>query len=46
MLSNLGRMFMKRYENFCGKIPVGSKYYGEEDTKEQLKEAIKDYITG
>ncbi|NLX87350.1 MAG: hypothetical protein GXY97_09435 [Clostridiales bacterium] len=44
MLSNLGRMFMKRYENFfVVKIPVGSKYYGEEDTKKkQLKEAIKE----
>ena len=29
-------------KTFVVKIPVGSKYYGEEDTKKQLKEAIKE----
>lgn len=44
MLSPLGEMFVKRYENFfVVRIPVGSKYYGEEATrKKQLTEAIKE----
>ncbi|MGI6450914.1 MAG: hypothetical protein ACOX3R_11720 [Desulfitobacteriia bacterium] len=44
LLSPIGEMFMRRYESFfVVKMPIGGKYYGEEETmKNQLKEAIKD----
>ncbi|NLC11745.1 MAG: putative CRISPR-associated protein [Firmicutes bacterium] len=44
LLSPIGEMFMRRYENFfVVKMPVGGKYFEEEETKKrQLKEAIRD----